>query len=188
MSNLNTTASAASPPPAGGRGEGEQPRQYLTFVVSGELFALGILVIKEIIEYAQLTSVPMTPDFVRGVMNLRGAVVPVLDLAVRFGRPANAVSKRTCIVIAEIAAGEERLTVGFVVDAVNAVVDIGPAQIEPPPAFGINVRTDFIEGMARINDRFVILLDANRIVALEDMLTLAGEGAATHAAPESIAS
>jgi purine-binding chemotaxis protein CheW len=187
MPELNTTVAAASPP-AGGRSESEQPGQYLTFVVSGELFALGILAIKEIIEYAQLTSVPMTPDFVRGVMNLRGAVVPVLDLAVRFGRPANPVSKRTCIVIAEIAAGEERLTVGFVVDAVNAVVDISPAQIEPPPAFGINVRTDFIEGMGRINDRFVILLDANRVVALEEMLTLSGETSAATAAPVGIPS
>jgi len=184
MSQLTSSAVTASATVRDGVG---QARQYLTFVLSNEVFALGILAIKEIIEYTQLTPVPMTPEFVRGVMNLRGAVVPVLDLSVRFGRPASAFSKRTCIVIVEIDNATERLTIGVVVDAVNAVVDIDPAQIEPPPAFGTNVRTDFIEGMAKIDNGFVILLDTNRIVAMDELVLagadLPGAGSAAASSP-----
>jgi len=147
-------------------------RQYLTFVLGGEVFALGILAIKEIIEYAPLTAVPMMPAYVRGVINLRGAVVPVLDLAVRFGRPSSPVSKRTCIVIIEIEGGAERQVAGVVVDAVNAVLDIPAGDIEPPPAFGAQIRTDFIEGMGKVNGRFVVLLDVNHVLAVEEMAAL----------------
>ncbi|HEY6922180.1 MAG TPA: chemotaxis protein CheW [Steroidobacteraceae bacterium] len=178
MSELNSpavvTTAAAS---IQARGDSQRARQYLTFMLSGEIFALGILSIKEIIEYTNLTPVPMTPDFMRGVMNLRGAVVPVLDLSVRFGRPASPVSKRTCIVIVEIASAEGQLTVGVVVDAVNAVVDIDPAEIERPPAFGSNVRTEFMEGMGRINGRFVILLEVNRMIAMDEMPAVGVEAA-----------
>src|SRR5579884_3019686 len=126
MSQTNTTV-AGSP--------AEQSQQYLTFVLAGETFAMGILAIKEIIEYADLTEVPMMPQYVRGVINLRGSVVPVIDLSVRFGKPASPVTKRTCIVIIEIVAGGERQVLGVMVDAVNAVLDIPPAEIEPPPTF-----------------------------------------------------
>jgi purine-binding chemotaxis protein CheW len=176
---LTARASAASASAAGGSA-GQQALQYLTFVSSGEVFALGILSIKEIIEYTQLTVVPMTPDFVRGVMNLRGAVVPVVDLSVRFGRPASPVSRRTCIVIVEVPTAQDSVTIGIVVDAVNAVVDILPAQIEPPPSFGAHVRTEFIEGMGRINERFVILLNVERIAAMDEiMLAAAGTAASS---------
>ena len=145
--NKNTTAAAEPSAQAG---------QYLTFVLGSETFAIGIMAIKEIIEYASLTEVPMMPAYVRGVINLRGAVVPVLDLPVRFGKSSSAVTKRTCIVIIEIVSRArqthgpgERHVLGVVVDAVNAVLDIPGSEIEPAPAFGASIRTDFIQGMGR---------------------------------------
>jgi len=156
---------------------GAQVQQYLTFMLSGETFAMGILAIKEIIEYSPVTEVPMMPASVRGVINLRGSVVPVVDLAVRFGRAAAPVTKRTCIVIIEVTARGERQDVGVVVDAVNAVLDIPASEIEPPPAFGTRIRTDFIQGMGRVNNRFVILLDVNHVLALDELAEVAGAAA-----------
>ncbi len=155
-----------------------QVAQYLTFTLGSEVFAIGILAIKEIIEYSALTTVPMMPEYVRGVINLRGAVVPVLDLSVRFGKPASAISKKTCIVIIEIATAGERQDVGIVVDAVDAVLDIPPDQIEPPPSFGARIATHFIEGMGKVNGRFVILLDVNSMLAPEEAQLLRTEESA----------
>jgi purine-binding chemotaxis protein CheW len=152
-----------------GAGVKLEPTQYLTFMLSGETFAIGILGIKEIIEYAGLTTVPMMPDCVRGVINLRGAVVPVVDLAARFGRAPTTVSKRTCIVIVETADGEAQHVVGVMVDAVNAVIAIAAADIEPAPAFGARVRPDFIAGMGKVNDKFVILLDTAQVLATVEL-------------------
>jgi purine-binding chemotaxis protein CheW len=153
-------------------GTSEQAQQYLTFMLAGEIFAMGILAIKEIIEYATLTEVPMMPGYVRGVINLRGSVVPVIDLSVRFGKPSSPVTKRTCIVIIEVVSSGERHVLGVVVDAVNAVLDIPAAQIEPPPAFGSSIRTDFIQGMGKVNGKFVILLDVDHVLAADEMQVL----------------
>ncbi|HJV86088.1 MAG TPA: chemotaxis protein CheW [Noviherbaspirillum sp.] len=147
--------------------------QYLTFMLGGETFAIGILAVKEIIEYGGLTEVPMMPECIRGVINLRGAVVPVLDLSSRFGRATTAVTKRTCIVIVEVDSGEAQQVAGVVVDAVNAVLEIPASEIEPPPTFGAKIRTDFIEGMGKVNGRFVILLNINQIVSLDELAALA---------------
>jgi purine-binding chemotaxis protein CheW len=146
-----------------------EPTQYLTFMLAGEVFAIGILVIKEIIEYHNLTEVPMMPPSVRGVINLRGSVVPVMDLLARFGRPTSEITKRTCIVIVEVESGEERQIIGVVVDAVNEVLDILPADIEPPPAFGARIRNDFILGMGKVKGKFVILLDVNHVLSLDEL-------------------
>jgi purine-binding chemotaxis protein CheW len=159
-----------------------QPAQYLTFVLGAELFAIGILAIKEIIEYTSVTDVPMTPAHLRGVINLRGVVVPVVDLSVRFGRRPSPVTKRTCIVIIEIQTQGERQDIGVVVDAVNAVLDIPPTDIEPPPAFGTRLRTDFIQGMAKVNGKFVVLLDVNHTLAFEQIQQLA-DAVTDHADP-----
>src|ERR1700689_3173554 len=132
-----------------------QTQQYLTFMLGGEVFALGILFIKEIIEYSSLTEVPMMPPSVRGVINLRGAVVPVTDLLVSFGKKSSAVTNRTCIVIVEVSGQGERQDVGVVVDSVDSVLDIPASEIEPPPAFGTRIATDFIQGMGKVNGRFV---------------------------------
>jgi len=147
--------------------------QYLTFGLGGEAFAIGILAIKEIIEYEQVSAVPMMPPYVRGVINLRGIVVPVVDLGVRFGMKAAEVTKRTCIVIVEIEVNAERNVIGLMVDAVSAVVDIPASEIEPAPTFGARIRTDFIQGMGKINGRFVILLDVDHVLAPDEMLALA---------------
>src|SRR6185369_3836668 len=156
-----------------------QVGQYLTFVLGGEVFAIGILSIKEIIEYSHLTAVPMTPEYVRGVINLRGAVVPVLDLQVRFGKPSSPVTKRTCNIIVEVEAAGERHDIGIVVDTVNAVLDIPDSEIEPPPTFGAHIRTEFIQGMGKVNGQFVVLLNVDRVLAGDELqaLTQASEAA-----------
>jgi purine-binding chemotaxis protein CheW len=145
-------------------------QQYLTFVLGGEVFAIGILAIKEIIAYTAPTAVPMTSAHVCGVIDVRGAAVPVLDLSVRFGNAAAPVTKRTCIVILEVTSADAPNTIGIVVDAVNAVLDIPPAEIEPPPALSGRIRSDFIQGLGKVNGRFVILLDIERILASEATL------------------
>lgn len=151
--------------------------QYLTFMLGGEMYAIGILNIKEIIEYGQPTEVPMMPDYVRGVINLRGRVVPVIDLLPRFGRSSTTVSKRTCIVIIDVETeGDlegERQDIGIVVDSVSEVLQIPASEIEPPPAFGAKIRADFIAGMGKINGRFVIILNVNRVLSVEELAMLA---------------
>lgn len=146
--------------------------QYLTFHLANEVFAVGILVIKEIIQYGQLTTVPLMPSYIRGVINLRGAVVPVIDLYARFGRGTATVGKRTCIVIIEVKHEDESLDIGIMVDAVSAVIDISAQQIEPPPTFGSSVRTDFIHGMGKVNDQFVIILDVAKTFSLGELAAL----------------
>ena len=147
----------------------EEQQQYLTFMLGGETFAIGILGIKEIIEYHGLTEVPMMPACIRGVINLRGAVVPVLDLASRFGKKSSEVTKKTCIVIVEVQSGEERHDMGVVVDAVNAVLEIPRSEIEPPPSFGAKIRSDFIEGMGKVGGKFVILLNVHQVLSTEEL-------------------
>ena len=147
-----------------------EPTQYLTFMLAQEQFAIGILGIKEIIEYQGVTEVPMMPPCVRGVINLRGAVVPVVDLLARFGRPSSPVSKRTCVVIVEAACGtDERQVMGLLVDAVNEVLDISAGDIEPPPAFGARVRSDFIQGVGKVRGKFVLLLDVDRALSIDEI-------------------
>ncbi|MDD2760568.1 MAG: chemotaxis protein CheW [Methylomonas sp.] len=148
--------------------------QYLTFVLGGELYALGILNIKEIIEFGNVTEVPMMPAFVRGVINLRGSVVPVVDLMARFGKDATQIAKRTGIVIVETTdkSDDKQQDIGIIVDAVNEVIDIGHQDIEPPPSFGTGIRPDFISGMAKRNDRFIILLNVDKVLSVDEMAEL----------------
>ena len=152
----------------------EAPSQYLTFSLGDEMFAVGILNVKEIIEYGHLTEIPMMPAFIRGVINLRGAVVPVIDLSARFGGPASTVSRRTCIVIVEMGNGEERQDLGVIVDAVNEVLEIPRTDIEPPPSFGAKIRADFIQGMGKVEGTFVIILNVGRVLSTEEIAMLAG--------------
>jgi purine-binding chemotaxis protein CheW len=154
-------------------GSAPETRQYLTFSLAGEPFAVGTLSVKEIIEYGQLTGVPMMPPSIRGVINLRGAVVPVIDLGARFGGRQTEVSRRTCIVILEVNHADEQQVIGVLVDAVNEVLEIAPADIEPPPAFGAHIRTDFIQGMGKVGGRFVILLDIGRVLSVGELAALA---------------
>lgn len=153
--------------------DAEEPHQYLTFLLGEEMFAIGILSIREIIQYGSVTDVPMTPPFIRGVLNLRGAVVPVVDLATRFGRRAKENTKRTCIVIVETDSHKGRQQMGVVVDAVSAVLDVPPSDIEPPPEFGTQVRNDFIQGMCKIEGKFVIVLDLNSVLSMDEVAVAA---------------
>ena len=148
------------------------PAQYLTFLLGGEMFAVGILNIKEIIEYGAVTEIPMVPPFIRGVINLRGAVVPVIDLASRFGGKRSEISRRTCIVIIELAENDERQDIGVVVDAVSEVLEIPATEIEPPPSFGARIRADFIFGMGKVAGKFVIILNINKVLSVEEIAPL----------------
>ena len=139
--------------------------KYLTFSLAGEEYGIGILKIKEIIGMMPITSVPQTPDFIKGVVNLRGKVIPVMDLRLRFGMPANAYSERTCIIVVEIDGPEGTVQVGVVVDAVSEVLNIKAEEIEATPAFGTRFNTDFILGMAKMNGGIKILLDINRVLS-----------------------
>jgi purine-binding chemotaxis protein CheW len=150
----------------------DEQLQYLTFLLGGETFAIAILNIKEIIEYGNVTTVPMMPDFVRGVINLRGAVVPVIDLAMRFSRPPSPVTRRTCIVLIEVEVEGEQYNIGVTVDAVNEVLEIPGSEIEPPPTFGAKIRSDFIGGMGKIDGKFVIILDADKVLSVDEMASL----------------
>lgn len=178
-------SSSSQAPLAQGARDAEQPAQYLTFVLGGEVFGFAILAVKEIIEYGTISTVPMMPACVRGVINLRGAVVPVMDLSMRFGRPSSPVGRRTCIVIVEVDGGDACYDVGVIVDAVNAVQDILPSQIEPPPSFGTRLRADFIQGIGKVNGQFVILLNVGRTLSADEISALAG--GAARAAVEAVA-
>lgn len=154
----------------------EERGQYLTFSLDEEMFAVGILAVREIIEYGSVTSVPMMPRFVRGVINLRGSVVPVIDLAARFGRDPCAITRRSCIVIVELVVGDEEQELGVVVDSVSEVLEIATADIEPPPAFGARVRNDFISGMGKVGGRFVVVLNMNTVLDVEEIALLSAMG------------
>lgn len=151
---------------------GGPPQQYLTFTLGGEMFALAILNVKEIIEYGSITEIPMMPTFIRGVINLRGAVVPVIDLACRFGGQPTQVARRTCIIIVELIEGDQKHDIGVMVDAVSEVLEIAAADIEPPPAFGARIRADFISGMGKVGGKFVILLDIGHVLSVEEIAML----------------
>ena len=150
----------------------ETPSQYLTFSLGGEMFAVGILNVKEIIEYGNLTEIPMMPAFIRGVINLRGAVVPVIDLSARFGGKPTEVGRRTCIVIVEVPDEDTRHDIGIIVDAVSEVLEIPASEIEPAPSFGAKIRADFIFGMGKVVGKFVILLDIDKVLSVEEIAML----------------
>jgi len=152
----------------------EKKSQYLAFVLGGEAFAMEIRAIKEVIQYGSLTEVPLMPAFIRGVINLRGAVVPVIDLSVRFGRPPTEVARRTCIVILEVEHQDDTVELGIIVDNVSEVLEIGASDIEPAPSFGSTLRSEFLAGVGKVGGKFVILLDVNHVLSIDEMSTLTG--------------
>jgi len=150
----------------------EVPAQYLTFSLGGEMFGVGILNVKEIIEYGNLTEIPMMPDFIRGVINLRGSVVPVIDLSARFGSTPTEIGRRTCIVIVEVLDEDTSHDIGIIVDAVSEVLEIPGSEIEPPPSFGARIRADFIFGMGKVAGKFVILLEIDKVLSVDEIAML----------------
>jgi len=149
--------------------------QYLAFGLGGESFAMGIRAIKEVIQFGGITAVPLMPDFIRGVINLRGAVVPVIDLSVRFGRPPTDVARRTCIVVLDVEHEGYGLELGVIVDTVSEVLEIAEADIEPTPSFGCSLRSEFLVGVGKVGGKFVILLDVDHVLSIGDLASLAGE-------------
>jgi purine-binding chemotaxis protein CheW len=146
--------------------------QFLTFWLGEEVFGMDIRAVREIIQCRPMTSLPLMPNFMRGVINLRGAVVPVIDLNARFGRPAATLCKKSCIVIFDTLRGNERIELGLLVDAVSEVIKIAPDAIDPPPDFGSAVRRDFIRGIGKVGERFVILLEPDRALDVQEMAEL----------------
>lgn len=152
--------------------------QFLSFVLAGDEYAVDILRVKEIIEYGTLTRVPGMPPAVRGVINLRGRVVPVVDLAVRFGRPPIVITPRSCIVMVEISGEDDAIVMGIITDAVSEVLDLVAGQIQPPPSFGTAVGGEFLDGMAETGGRkFVMLLNLDRALGADAFAVSAGAGA-----------
>lgn len=152
----------------------EEEGQFLTFLLAREMFAISISNIREIIEYGQITPVPMVPRFVRGIINLRGQVVPVIDMQVRLGRESSPVGKRTCIVIVEVTMPEDghQEVIGIVVDSVSEVLGVPLSQIEKPPQFGANMRHDFIAGLGKIDSKFVIILNVEKVLSVEELSSM----------------
>jgi purine-binding chemotaxis protein CheW len=147
-------------------------QQYLTFMIGGEEYAISLLKVKEIIEYDIVTQVPKTPEWIRGVINLRGSVVPVIDLAVKFRQASSVAGKLTCIVITEVQSGDEAAVMGIMADSVRQVIDLKPQDVEPPPAFGTRVKVDYLLGMARSGKKFCLLLDTERVLSSDELLEL----------------
>jgi len=146
--------------------------KYLTFSLAGEEYGIGILKIKEIIGMMPITSVPQTPSFVKGVINLRGKVIPVVDLRLKFEIPAIGYTERTCIIVVEISGQSGAVKIGIVVDAVSEVLNIKSEDIENTPAFGTRVNTDYILGMAKMGSSVKILLDIDKVLSTQDLITL----------------
>lgn len=146
--------------------------QYLTFALGSQVFAMEISNIREIVQQTEMTAVPLMPDFIRGILNLRGAVVPVIDLQVRFGRPRSHSSKKTCIVIFESTQHAEKTELGLQVDAVSEVVEIAASDVEPPPQFGATINRDFIRGMGKVKGEYIVILEPDRALDMNDLTQL----------------
>jgi purine-binding chemotaxis protein CheW len=144
-------------------------RQYLTFELGQEVFALEVSYVREILELTNMTKVPKTPDFMRGVINLRGSVVPVLDLRLKFGMTAAEKTINTCIIVVEVNIDNEKTVIGVLVDSVQEVFELEPEQIEPPPRIGTQLRTDFIKGMGKKDDQFIIVLNIDKVFSAEEI-------------------
>jgi len=154
------------------RGTEQNLQQYLTFMIGGEEYAVSLLKVKEIIEYDTVTEVPKTPAWIRGVINLRGSVVPVIDLAVKFRQAPSVAGKLTCIVITEVQCEGEMTLMGIMADSVRQVIDLKPQEIEAPPTFGTRVKVDYLLGMARSGKKFCLILDTEKVLSTEDLLEL----------------
>ncbi len=152
--------------------EGIEQQQYLTFLLAGEEYAISILKVKEIIEYDTVTVVPKTPKWIRGVINLRGSVVPVVDLAVKFGLEERPVTRTSCIVILEGLLENQNTTMGIVADAVSQVMDLASDDIREVPEFGTRVQVNYLLGMAQMGKKFALMLDVDKVLSTDELLNL----------------
>jgi len=155
-----------------------ETNQYLTFMLEEEVFALDIHKVREVLDFSTVTKVPRTPDFMRGVINLRGTVVPVVDMRLKFGMSRTEKTVNTCIIIVELVVSGETVVVGAMADSVREVIDLEPEQIEPAPRIGTSLQTEFIKGMGKHNDNFIIILDIDAVFSTDDLADLAEAGEA----------
>ena len=146
-----------------------ETEQYLTFKLADEVFAVEVAKVREILDHTSITKVPKTPDFMRGVINLRGSVVPVLDLRLKFGMSMTEQSVDTCIIVLEIAFEEEIIVLGALADSVQEVIELEPDQIEPAPRIGKHIRTDFLRGMGKRENTFIMILDIDKVFSLDEL-------------------
>jgi len=151
-----------------------QSTQYLTFKLRDEIFALDISIVREVLDFTTATKVPRTPDFMRGVINLRGSVVPVIDLRLKFGMTVTEKTVNTCIIIVEVLVNNETIVLGVLADAVQEVMDLENDQIEPAPRIGTHLKTDFLKGMGKHKDRFLMLLDIDKVFSSEELAHVRG--------------
>lgn len=154
------------------QGERQNLSKHLTFHVHDGVYGVEIACVKEIIEYGTITRVPMAPRHIRGVINIRGKVVPIIDLAERLEKPSGQTDKRTCIIVVGIEDEDEVVDLGFVVDMVDEVIDLAEDEIEPAPSFGTEVRSDFIVGMGQVEEKFFVLLDLNQVMSVVELSEL----------------
>ncbi len=155
--------------------------QYLTFTLGNEVFAVEVGKVREILEYIPITRVPRTPEFMRGVINVRGSVVPVIDLRLKFGMTRTEQSVDTCINVLEITFDEESVVLGALADSVEEVIELEPGQIEPAPRIGSRIGTDMIKGMGKRDSGFIMILDIDRVFSDIDMTALTGGADETRA-------
>jgi purine-binding chemotaxis protein CheW len=145
-------------------------QQYVTFSLGKELFGVEVTRTKEILSLTPVTKVPQTPEYLLGVINLRGQVVPVVDMRLKLGLPANAETEDTCIIVVEVLVDGETLTVGAFADAVREVMEIRADQIEPPPKLGTRLRTEFVKGMGKQDEQFLIILDIDKVFSTDELM------------------
>ncbi len=143
--------------------------QYLTYKLGDEVFALDIGKVREVLDFTSATKVPRTPEFMRGVINLRGSVVPVVDLRLKFGMTKTEKTVNTCVIIVEVKVDGETTVLGCLADSVQEVLDLGPGQIEPSPRIGTKLRTEFIKGMGKQGDHFIIILDVDKVFSVDEL-------------------
>ena len=156
--------------------------QHLTFKLDEEVFAIDISKVREVLEYTDVTKVPQTPEFMKGVINLRGHVVPVVDLRLKFGMPEAEKTVNTCIIIVEVNVEEETAVLGALADSVQEVHDFEHDQIEPPPKIGTRLKTDFIKGMGKRDDQFIMILDIDKVFSTDELAIV--QDAGSYAASE----
>ena len=153
-----------------------ESRQYLTFKLNEEVFGVDVAQVREILDYVKITKVPQTPDFMCGVINLRGSVVPVVDMNLKFGMPHVDRTVNTCIVVVEVNMDDSTIVIGALADSVQEVFEIEPENIEPAPKIGTKLKTDFIKGMGKQDDRFIIILDIDKVFSSEELEMVQGGG------------
>ena len=149
-------------------------RQYLTFKLGEEVFATDVAKVREVLDFTNITKIPRTPDFMSGVINLRGNVVPVVDLRLCFEMSKTVKTVNTCVVVVEMLLDGEATVIGALADSVEEVIDLEPDQIEPAPKIGTQIRTDFIKGMGKRDSQFIMILDIDRIFSAEELLAVRG--------------